>query len=280
MSSSSKTKTTVAPPSWAQGTIQNALGSEQKAYNQGSGEWNQFLPQVNQAIQNTADAADNPAPFITAARQNLTNTINGQYLTPNSNPFARAMGQQIADQTQAGYNGTFGAAGRSHGGLAALLSSQGVGNALDNFYGNIYQQERGLQQQATLAEPAFNADQYTGANNLLSEAQAASMTPEQLAALFGQSVATTVGPYGTTTQKTTQPFGLASILGLGLTGASMIPGVGNALGLGGGLAGLMGGTPAPTPNIGGGLAGLGFTPSPTMFGPLPSWAQANPYGGI
>jgi hypothetical protein len=246
--SHSKTTTSVDPPSWAQGTIQNALGSESDAFKQGSGLFNQFQPAITSAIQNTANIASHPPQFQTDAQNQLDKTINGDYLTPGSNPFEAGMAKQIADQTGAGYNASFGGAGRSHGGLAALLSSQGIGNALDNFYGGIYGQERGLQQQATLAEPSLNADQFTGANNLISETQTAAMTPEQLAALYGSSVAGTVGQYGTTTQKTSTPFGLSSILGLGLLGAGAIPGLSpaqNIIGGGGGMAGMIGGGGGP-----------------------------------
>jgi hypothetical protein len=274
--SHSKTTTTVAPPSWAQGTITNALGAERGAYNQGSGLFSQFEPAIKTAIGNTAALAAKPPQFQLDAQNQLDKTINGDYLTPDSNPYEAAMGKQIADQTTANYNTAFGGAGRSHGGLAALLSSQGVGNALDNFYGNIYNQERGLQQQATLNEPSLNADQYTGANNLISETQAASMTPEQLAALYGSSVAGTVGPYGTTTQKTTQPFGLSQLLGLGLMAGGAI--------MGSPSAAMGGANMASAASAGSGLAGLippiTIPSSPYGNAGLSSYFSSNPFGGI
>jgi hypothetical protein len=274
--SSSKSTTTVAPPSWAQGTITNALGSEKGAYAQGSGLFNQFAPAIKTAIGNSAALAAKPPQMQTDAQGALDKTINGDYLDPSTNPYSASMGKQIADQTAGEYNASFGGAGRSHGGLAALLSSQGVGNALDNFYGNIYNQERGLQQQAISLEPSLNADQYTGANNLISETQAASMTPEQLAALYGSSVAGTVGPYGTTTQKTSTPFGLQQAIGLAMMaaapftgGATLMPGA--AMASGGGAS-----------PQGSGLAGLipAQTISPYGSADLSSYFASNPFGGI
>lgn len=275
MGSSSKTTTTVAPPGWAQGTITNALGSESNAYKQGSGLFNQFAPAIKTAIGNTATLAAAPPQMQTDAQAALDKTINGDYLDPSTNPYSAGMAKQIADATGAQYNAQFGGAGRSHGGLAALLSSQGVGNALDNFYGNIYNQERGLQQQAISLEPSLNQDQYTGANNLISETQTASMTPEQLAALYGSSVAGTVGPYGTTTQKTTQPFGLSQLLGLGLMAGGAITG-NPSMAMGGGS--MAAASPASA-----GMSGL-ITPSTPYsnvpLGGLSSYFASNPFGGI
>ena len=273
MGSKTKTKTDVAPPSWALGTIKGALGSETDAFNSANDTLKQYAPYQKDAIDFAHNNMTNPSAFTTDAQGLLDNTINGQYLTPGTNPYEAGMAKQIADQTGGQYASTFGASGRAHGGLAALLSSQGVGNALDNFYGNIYEQERSRQQQAMMAAPAFHADQFTAANEMFPQINATAMGPLQAAALYGNSVAGTVGPYGTTTTTQKTPFGLQQAIGLGMMGASMIPGVGNILGLGGagaygaspfGMAGLM----APT------ASGIPIGASPTgnmIFGSGTGW---------
>lgn len=234
MGSSTKTKsqTTVAPPSWGQPYVTGALGAEQSGYNQAANTYKQFNPDQTGAINYAYDNMNNPSAFTSDAQGLLDQTINGKYLEPGTNPFEAAMGKQIGDQTQGEYNTTFGGSGRDHGGLASVLSSQGVGNALDNFYGNIYEQERSRQQQAMMAEPAFHADQFTAPNAMMPYINSTAMGPLQAAALYGTSVGGTVGQYGTTNTNTTQtqPFGLSSMLGLGMMGMSAIPGLGGAVG--------------------------------------------------
>jgi hypothetical protein len=143
------------------------------------------------------------------------------------------MAKLIGDRTQGNYNATFGASGRAHGGLAALLSGQGVGDALGGFYGNIYNQERGRQQQATMAAPAFHQDEYTDINELFPAVQNTAMLPLAAANQYAGGLGGLLSPYNTstTTQKQSmlpQLLGLAAQIGGAAFGVPM-PG-------GGGLA--------------------------------------------
>lgn len=66
----------------------------------------------------------------------------------STNPYASAIADQLGQKTGANYAASFGTAGRSGSGLAALLGSQGVGDTLNNFYSNQYNTDQGYRNSA------------------------------------------------------------------------------------------------------------------------------------
>ncbi len=219
MSSKSKTKTKVTP--YDPAAIAAGQGALNSGFDAATATQAQFSPVINAAIARIGQQIAAPPAYQTDARQTLDNTIRGDFLAPDTNPWAKGIADLIAKRTQGGYNASFGAAGRSHGGLAALLSSQGVGDALGQFYGNLYEQERGRQQQAVGMAPAFNQDEYTGINNLLPAVSGASNMPLGTANLYAGGLCSLIAPY-TTTNTTTKKGGLGQTLATGLGLASMI----------------------------------------------------------
>lgn len=216
----SKKTTEVTPWKPAEPYIKDALGSQQAGYGQTKDALAQWSPTLNAALAKASGTAMNPPAYSVDARNQLDKTINGDYI--NANPYTGGIADLIAKKTQGQYNTTFGGSGRAHGGLAALLSSQGVGDALSQFYNQNYQNERGMQQQAIGMAPGFNQDEYTGINNLLPAVSGTAMLPLNAANAYGAGVTGTTSPYSTTTQKT--PFGLGSALGLAAQiGSAFIP---------------------------------------------------------
>lgn len=263
MSSKTKTKTKVTP--YDPASIDAASAALKSGYGQAMGTINQYSPALNSALGTIQNNIAHPPSYVTDARAQLDKTINGDYLDPASNPYASGMAKLIADKTQGEYNTTFGASGRSHGGLSALLSGQGVGNALDSFYGGIYQNERGLQQQAALAAPAFHQDQYTDTNALFSGVNGLAMMPLNAAATYSGATGNLLSPYSTqsTTQK--QGFGIQQAIGLAAMIAGAASGNPMAMSAGASMAGSGGGGQmpgiVPTANSSsygnGGLMGMG-----------------------
>lgn len=180
-----------------------------------------YSPALDAAIGQIGKNIAAPPAYLTDARGQLDHTINGQYLDPASNPYAGGMADLIAKRTGGQYNQTFGASGRAHGGLASMLSGQGVADALGSFYGGIYENERGRQQQATFAAPSFHQDEYTDANNLIPAVSNVSMMPLGAANTYASGMGNLIAPYTTTTQKQS---GLGTILGpaLGLDRKSVV----------------------------------------------------------
>ena len=223
MSSKSKSTTTTTP--YDAPAIKAGEGALSGAYGQAQGTISQYSPALQGAINQIQSNITTPPQIATDASANLDKTINGGYLDPSTNPYSSGMAKLIADRTQGEYNSTFGAAGRSHGGLAALLSGQGVGDALNNFYGNIYNSERGNQQAATLNEPAFHQGQYSDINELFPAVQNTSMLPLNAAQAYTGGLGSLISPY--TTQTTVQKQGfnpLTTALGLaGMIGGAFMP---------------------------------------------------------
>ncbi len=254
MSSKSKTKTKVTP--YDPAAIAAGQGALNSGFDAAKATQAQFSPVINAAISQIGQQIGNPPAYQTDARQTLDNTIRGDFLDPATNPHAAGIADLIAKRTQGGYNASFGASGRSHGGLAALLSSQGVGDALGQFYGNLYEQERGRQQQAVGMAPTFHQDEFTGINNLLPAVSGASNMPLNTAGAFASGIGNLIQPYATTntTQKT---GGLGQVLGTGLGLASMIGGAFfPPAGILGGAAGGLGGGAISNPYGMGGLSGM------------------------
>lgn len=238
----SKTKVTPYDPA----AIKAGQGALDTGFAQSQATQAKFSPAIDAAIGQIGQNIAHPPAYQTDARAQLDKTINGGYLNPGSNPYASGMADLIAQRTQGGYNASFGASGRTHGGLAALLSGQGVGDALGQFYGGIYENERGRQQQATGMAPGFNQDEYTGLNNLLPAVSNASNMGLNSASQYAGATGALNSPYAssTTTQKT---GGLGSVLSTGF-----------------GLAGLLGGAFMKPP---------GFSGGGNMTGPI-----SNPFG--
>lgn len=241
MSGKTKTKTKNTP--YDPAAIKRGTGALDTGYGQAQGTIAQWSPSLNNAIQHITDNIASPPAYLTDARSELDKTIKGDYLDPSTNPYSSGMAKLIADRTQGNYNATFGASGRAHGGLAALLSSQGVADALGGFYNNIYNQERGRQTAATMDAPAFHQDEYTDINELFPAVQQTAGLPLNAAATYAGGLGSLLSPYGTQTTTKKKPIGLADYIGLAAQsgGAAFPPiglmGGGGAGGFGGGAAG-------------------------------------------
>jgi hypothetical protein len=234
---SSKSKTTTTNTPYDPAAIKAGTTALSGAYGQAQGTIAQNSPALQTAINQIQQNIAAPPKYFTDARENLDKTINGGYLDQAANPYASGMAKLIGDRTQGNYNATFGASGRSHGGLAALLSGQGVADALGGFYGNIYNQERGNQQTATMAAPAFNQDEYTGINALFPAVGNTTMLPLNAANSYAGGTGSLLSPYGTQTQTQKQGLLPALIGGAAMLGGSLIPGLGGAAGMmSGGMA--------------------------------------------
>lgn len=242
-----KTATTSSNTPWApaQPYITDSLEGAKDAANQGQSLITNNQSGINAALSKLSSNVTDRPSYQTDARTQLGKTINGDYI--NANPYTSGLADLIAQKTGAQYNSTFGAAGRASGGLAALLSAQGTGDALQQFYSNQYNTERGNQMQAIGMAPAFNTDEQTASNALLNGIGVASQQPGQIANNYAATVANATSPYvqnastGKTTEKTS---GLGSVLS---TVGGLAAQLGGAFLPTGGMSGLLGGTAALGP---------------------------------
>lgn len=265
--STTSTVTQKADP-WAgiQPQLKQAAGDTQNLYNKGlltpkaypDQTFANFTPLQQQAMDATAQRATNGSPVNSANQGMLTDTLNGNYLDPNSNPYLKSTYDQAAKSVQGTVNSAFGQGGRYGSGL----NQQVLGNSLDNLatdiYGGNYQQERTKQLGASALAPQAANQDYTdlsalsgvggqqqgqsqnAINDAINRFNTNNAAPAQNIQNYVGLLNGAGGQYGASTGTNTQPYyqnNTASTLGL----------LGSLGGVGGGLSGLFGaGTAAAT----------------------------------
>lgn len=198
----------------------------------------QASPYTQQAQQLTAQKALDPNSLTAQSQGVLGNTISGQYLSPDSNPYLKSSVQDALGLAGSAFAKQYGgAAGQNLGnsGYQEALA-RGLGATATNAYSNAYQNERQNQLQATQLAPSMDyANLHAlGGVGAQQEARAQSQynSPFQNLQAYQQMIS---GQGGGTTQGQSPYFTnpLANALGLGLGGTALY----NAWGMGAGAAG-------------------------------------------
>lgn len=183
-------------------------------------------------------------------------TLRGDFLNPSSNPYLQGMAQSIGDEfnrttgaQNASMQRTAGAFGNS--GLQQKMSMDNAGFAgqLNRLYGDNYQNERSMQQQALGMMPTMQNLGYADASklsqvgdsqrqyqqDLLNQQQAnytqAMQYPYAQLDVLGNAIKSTMGAGGssTSTSPSYKPSPVAGMIGGGMAGY----GLGSAMGYGG-----------------------------------------------
>lgn len=245
------------PPAYAQPYLEYGLGEARGLYEDDQPSYFPnstvvpFSGQTEQALterQNLAETAngDNGWSPVMPAINTIRQTAQGDMI--GANPFAERMAQRGADQIQARVSSNFSGAGRSGSGTHQRALQEGLGDYFNNFYGSQYANERGLQQQASLASPGLAEAAYQPANIIgqvgaVRENMAGSQLKDQMGRFnFEQNIndenlrrymtLISGGAMGGQ-QSTTQPIysnPLATGAGIAASGASVL---GNLFGAGG-----------------------------------------------
>lgn len=137
-----------------------------------------FSGEQNQAMNMIAQRATQGDPTMKAGAGMVQNTLNGQYMDPNSNPYLKgtydAMAGRMADayargtgaQTMAQFNnaGAYGGSAMQEVQKANNTAfADSLGQLANQVYGDNYQQERSRQLQAGLMAPTYGNQVYTDA---------------------------------------------------------------------------------------------------------------------
>jgi hypothetical protein len=119
-----------------------------------------FSPETNMALDMQTARALNGSPLQSAANDQLTSTLNGDYLYGGQgfNEAIDAATRKILPAV----NGTFEAAGRGRSGLADVAKTQAISDAFANQYSN----ERTNQQRAMMFAPQVAAMDYQDISKL------------------------------------------------------------------------------------------------------------------
>lgn len=175
---STTTKTPYGP---TVGPLNDYLASTQALYGGGAPQISPYEQSGYNALASTAASS----PDLSAASAENQKTISGAYLTPETNPYLADIAKQVSGTTMANINSTFGGQGRTGSGLNAYEAGKGVSDSLTGLYGNEYNQERGLQQQAVSQAPTLDASRYLGPASLINAGQAISARPYDINAQYG-----------------------------------------------------------------------------------------------
>ena len=222
-----------------------------------------FAPEQEAGMNLNTQRALAGSPTLNAANNQVTNTMNGDYLSPDSNPYLKANVDQAMGDVQSRVNSQFN--NNNFGGSAHQeVLQRGLGDVANNMYGQNYAQERNRQLQATTQAPTLaNADYMDGqmlqsiggqrqglAQNYLNQASgqfnnANNFQYDQLGR-YGDVVTRGMGGGGTQTSTGTMPDNqsspIAGAIGGGATGyaiGSAIPALGASGGLWGAGAGAL-----------------------------------------
>ena len=264
------TTTKTEPPDYVKPYAQAYLQQAANVANQGYSPYTgarvaDFTPDQNLGFGYTNQVAQNSFPLADQANRSLSDTINGKYLTADSNPYLKGAVDQALGGVQSQVNSQF--AGNNYGSTAhEQWLGQNLANTALPIYAQNYQNERNNQLQASMYAPGLvnsnianlnaSGQQQQALNQNLNdlgynEYQTALGFPYQQLNTLGSALQATSG-YGTTTGPNPyQTNGLAAGLGGAATGAglgTMLGGAANGAtwgpwgaAIGGGLGLLSGG---------------------------------------
>lgn len=149
-SSGGSTVTQVNPPNYQLPYLQQGLANAYDLYQEGGPQQYTgntvvpFAPQTEQALQGITDRATNGSPVTQAGQSYVTDTLNGKYLDPSTNPYLKSTFDQAAQATQASLEGQYAGTGRN---VAASLPARTdmLTSLANQIYGGNYANERANQ---------------------------------------------------------------------------------------------------------------------------------------
>ena len=246
---------------YAETALQKGVALSQLPYQQYTGQQIAPLtPQHNLAVQGITQRAIQGSPVTNAANQNLTGTLQGNYLSPGANPWLDQTFNKGVEQIKATLSPKFGhmqAFGGSSGYNEALGRS--TSDLAANLYGGNYQAERDRQIKGLALAPQIAGQDYADAQALLGAGDIQRQaSQDELNLAYQQWLQQQQYPYqqldvlsnairgavGGGTQTTTapnpyQPSPTASMLGGGLLGAGLAQSMGYNPGYGAAAGGIL-----------------------------------------
>lgn len=254
------------PWSGQQPYLTDVMGKAQEQYGKGPMSYYQgqtYAPlsdETQTAQQLQAQRALNGSPLVSAAQQQLTDTMNGKYLDPATNPYLNSGSELIRARVQPGIDARFSGSGRTGSALAARAAGEGVSDAMAGQAMQNYLAERQNMTKAMYAAPSMASQDYAdiarlaevgaakedyaqqGINENIDRFNFQQQEPWQSLGLYSNLVN---GQYGSTVS-TTSPVARRSV------GAGMLGGAAT----GGGLGYMLGGGDPYATAGGAGIGGL------------------------
>lgn len=220
-----------------------------------------FAPETETALDLARARATSGNPLLGSAQTEINKILSGDYLSPTTNPFAKALFDQMAGDVTSQVQSQFSRAGRLGSGANQEILTRSLGELANRVYGDQFDRERDRQFQATQIAPALGRADFDDIQALAGvgaerealemaklqdavarfdfEQQKPYMKLNQFLGALGANVPTSTA----TTQPVFRNVG-AGLLGGALTGAElagMVPGINPMVGaIGGGLLGAIG----------------------------------------
>lgn len=177
------------------GAASDALASDFNANRAGT---QQIANSITSRLPDLANKAFGPNPLLQGAQGYAQDAIGGKFL--NNNPYVNEMAGNARSAAADDVQSYFGKLGRVGSGANMESFARGVNEADLNFRGNIYNQERGMQQQAAGMAPQLSAADYDSIGAYLQAAGVGAELPYLASQKYAQGVGGLLGQYTKGTQ--------------------------------------------------------------------------------
>jgi hypothetical protein len=200
-----------------------------------------FSPEQQYGLGMTTQRAINGSPVMNAAQGNAYNTLQGNFMSPDSNPWLKQNVDTAMGDVQGRINSQFN--NNNFGGSAHQENlTRDLGKVSGQMYGANYEQERARQMQTMGMAPQMAESDYRDAQALLGVGDARQQLsqsyldqanglfnqnkdyPQQQLDAYGRAVGVGMGAGGTNTTTSPNPnqrSGIADMIGTGLSVASL-----------------------------------------------------------
>lgn len=217
-----------------------------------------FAPETTASLNLATQRALNN-PLLASSQNEINSILQGDYLSPTTNPYSQGLYDQIAGDVTSGVQSQFSKAGRLGSGANQEILARELGKVGTQVYGDQYNRERENMVNATALAPQLAQADYSDIQALagvgatkegmemakIQDAMARFDFEQQKPYYKLREYLGSIGANVPTTTANTQPVfrnTAGGLLGGALTGvdiASKIPGIG--AGMGAGIGGLLGG---------------------------------------
>jgi len=119
-----------------------------------------FAPETNAAMQLATNRALNN-PLLASSQSEINKILQGDYLSPTSNPYSQALYNQIAGDVTSGVQSQFSKAGRLGSAANQEVLASELGKVGTQVYGDQYNRERENMVNATTVAPQLAQADYT-----------------------------------------------------------------------------------------------------------------------
>lgn len=125
-----------------------------------------FSPETETALDLAKARATQGNPLLGNAQTTLNNTLQGNYLSPTSNPYAQAVYNQMAGDVTSQVQSQFSKAGRLGSSANQETLSRSLGELANQFYGDQYNKERAIMADSISLAPSLAEADYSDISRL------------------------------------------------------------------------------------------------------------------